>query len=189
MVLVPDRLRTNHCIGCRTSPQRPIGKAACSHLYSADGDRVANVRRSFTFTTYRATIRRSTDEQLNAVQRELEPTVYLIVNTVVQRTQQLEYLHSTTGFVRSTFDNILQRATATTSKRKQKLNVRFSVGTNRLVSKNKLLALQYLNHKNRYPKKQQRRRQQGQRQRESRARPQKWQLSSATRVREGEGNK
>ena len=57
----------------------------------------------------RTELRRSTDEQLNAVQRELEPTVYLIVNTVVQRTQQLEYLHTTTAFVRSTFEDIQQR--------------------------------------------------------------------------------
>ena len=138
-----------------------------------------------------AGLQRITDKQLTAVQRELEPTVYLIVNAVVHHTQQLEYLHTTTAFVRSTFEDIQQRRSAIPSKRKHKLNVRLNDGTTRLVSKNenKLLALQYLNHKNRYPKKQQRRRQQGQRQRENSAQPQRWRLSSARRVGEGEGKK
>ena len=37
------------------------------------------------------------DKQLTAVQWELEPTVYLIVNAVGHHTHQLECLHTTTG--------------------------------------------------------------------------------------------
>ena len=117
----------------------------------------------------------------------IHPTSFLMVRFLNGRVQL--YLHTTTGFVRSTFEDIPQRASATTSKRKHKLNVCFSVSTNRLIGKNKLLALQYLNHKNRYPKKQQRQRQQGQRQRENSAQPQRWRFSSERRVGEGEGKK
>ena len=138
------------------------------------------------------------DKQLAAVQQELESTVHLSVNAVGHHAQQLEYLHTTTAFVRSAFEDIQQRRSAIPSERRHKLNVRPNGGTARLFSKkeDKLLALQYSSqrqkHKKRYPKQQQRQRQQGQRQQqqtESSAQPQRWRLSSKGRAGKGKGKK